>query len=190
MSVRKHTETRTPEKIASDKAKRLRWYYANRERAKAANQAWHSANRARVNAKARAWAKANPDKKRAWHAQWRRANPEKIKANAAAYRTKHGIRIKANHRRNHLRYKFNLTIAEFNRLLKKQRGKCAICGTKETSPLKCFVVDHDHSTGAVRGLLCFHCNAGIGHLKDDPLLLRAAYAYLKKAARTASPKAS
>ena len=57
--------------------------------------------------------------------------------------------------------------------LKATTHECVICGAKE--PL---VVDHDHRTGKVRGLLCNHCNRGLGHFRDDPTLLEFAAQYL------------
>jgi len=53
-------------------------------------------------------------------------------------------------------------------------NECVICGDT-TKPL---VVDHDHKTGQIRGLLCNHCNRGIGHFRDDPNLLEFARMYL------------
>jgi len=57
--------------------------------------------------------------------------------------------------------------------LKASVTQCVICGAEET-----LVVDHDHKTGQVRGLLCNHCNRGLGHFRDDPTLLEFAAQYL------------
>lgn len=58
---------------------------------------------------------------------------------------------------------------------------CAICGVTESAGnQKGLVVDHCHASGAIRGLLCRHCNVAIGMFKEDPKLLTAAIAYLKK----------
>jgi hypothetical protein len=57
--------------------------------------------------------------------------------------------------------------------LKASVKECVICG--DTGAL---VVDHDHQTGKVRGMLCNHCNRGLGHFRDDPMLLEFAAQYL------------
>jgi hypothetical protein len=57
--------------------------------------------------------------------------------------------------------------------LKTTTKECVICGSEE--PL---VVDHDHVTGKVRGMLCGHCNRGLGHFRDSPELLEFAVQYI------------
>lgn len=52
--------------------------------------------------------------------------------------------------------------------------ECVICGISEVK----LCVDHDHTTGAIRGILCNNCNQGIGQFKDDPELLEFARIYL------------
>ena len=78
---------------------------------------------------------------------------------------------------------YGITGLEYNTLLKKQEGVCAICGTStptlnqdETRPN--LYVDHCHTSGAVRGLLCGKCNSGLGQFNDNPELLQAAINYL------------
>jgi hypothetical protein len=57
--------------------------------------------------------------------------------------------------------------------LKATTHECVICGDESA-----LVVDHDHVTGQVRGMLCGHCNRGLGHFRDDPTLLEFAAQYL------------
>lgn len=82
-----------------------------------------------------------------------------------------------------LRDKFGLTRAQFDELLASQGGGCAICGTKNGMVRRGkelrLVVDHCHTTGRVRGILCNSCNNGLGRFKDDPKLLRRAAEYIE-----------
>lgn len=71
----------------------------------------------------------------------------------------------------------HLTDAEYDLLLERQGGACAICGEKPSIRL---VVDHDHETGAVRGLLCNPCNLALGLFKDDSSRLGSAVTYVQK----------
>lgn len=57
--------------------------------------------------------------------------------------------------------------------LKESTKECVICGMEAK-----LVVDHDHVTGKIRGMLCNHCNRGLGHFRDDPALLEFAAQYL------------
>lgn len=80
-----------------------------------------------------------------------------------------------------LKLKYGISFSDHARMFDKQNGKCAICGIDESdAPRATLFVDHDHTTGLVRGLLCHHCNSGIGHFMDNPLWLSNAILYLTK----------
>jgi hypothetical protein len=68
-----------------------------------------------------------------------------------------------------------MTVADVDAMLDSQHGVCAICQTAPAAH-----VDHDHQTDKVRGLLCFRCNAALGQLGDDPLVVRRAARYLER----------
>jgi hypothetical protein len=98
---------------------------------------------------------------------WREANPERF------------AEMNRSHQR---RNKYGISNQHFRVLLLVQEGRCAICGRtpEEASPGRPqLVVDHNHDTGKVRGLLCHPCNAGMGLLQDDIDTLEKALAYLK-----------
>lgn len=80
---------------------------------------------------------------------------------------------------------FDLSPEEYTAKLAEQGGACAICGRQEVGRtrdgrVKALAVDHDHTTGAVRGLLCANCNKGIGNLGDSADRLIAAARYLHR----------
>jgi len=65
-----------------------------------------------------------------------------------------------------------------NALLVAQDYSCAICGTEAESLQRQLSVDHNHQTNKIRGLLCTHCNVGLGYFKDNQELLAIAIEYL------------
>lgn len=66
-------------------------------------------------------------------------------------------------------------------LLKSQDGLCAMCSVDmATIPLREQHIDHNHSTGAVRGVLCGRCNRAVSSLGDNPTLLKQAVTYLSR----------
>ena len=79
-----------------------------------------------------------------------------------------------------MKYLYGITLAEYDLLLEQQNGHCMICETTEPGGGKGrFAIDHNHSTGEIRGLLCCTCNRGLGFFRDDPHYLRQAAKYLE-----------
>lgn len=93
---------------------------------------------------------------------------ERIRSGAAAKAS-----LKCNYKR-----RFGLTLEEVAEL---HARPCAICGaTEHGGRFGKPHIDHCHKTGKVRGVLCGHCNVGIGCFRDDPELLKKAAAYLRR----------
>ena len=82
-------------------------------------------------------------------------------------------------RATHLRRQYGISIAQYDLLMQKQGGCCAICSGVNPDGKK-LSVDHDHKTNRVRGLLCNNCNRGLGKFDDDPERLHAAINYLRE----------
>jgi recombination endonuclease VII len=68
-----------------------------------------------------------------------------------------------------LKAKYGITLEDYAAMLERQDGQCAICGTADEK----LVVDHNHTTGRVRSLLCHLCNALIGCAREDVAILCA-----------------
>jgi len=92
-------------------------------------------------------------------------------------------RYNTDHRRNnHLLNTYIITQSIYDHVLLMQDGHCATCPATESGRKndKYLIVDHDHETGEVRGLLCHHCNIMLGGAKDNISTLQNAIAYLSK----------
>ena len=72
------------------------------------------------------------------------------------------------------------TIEEHDALFAAQGFACGACGADSPNSKKGWSTDHCHETGKVRGILCHHCNVGLGHAKDDISALRAWISYLER----------
>lgn len=82
----------------------------------------------------------------------------------------------------HIEKKYNLPKCDYLNLLHKQEHKCAICTSTDfkNKSINRFHVDHNHSTGKVRGLLCDNCNRALGFFKDNENNLKRALEYLNE----------
>jgi hypothetical protein len=88
--------------------------------------------------------------------------------------------------------RFGVTVEDYNSRVKNQSNVCAVCGRSETSSyrgkLRRLAVDHCHSTGAVRDLLCTKCNMVLGAVGDDIGVLRQMIAYLERHNHSTQPE--
>lgn len=105
-----------------------------------------------------------------YHKNWLRANRKLHNAQAQAWRKRNPRKAKDSH----LRCRHGIGIADFDRLLAAQGGKCAICRTRKARD-----VDHSHVSGKVRGLLCHGCNVGLGFFRERSESLLRAVDYLE-----------
>lgn len=108
----------------------------------------------------------------------RARNPEPHRARWRSYRARHPEEFKRRDRAQNLRRKYGLTIADYDRMMRKQKGRCKICRRKCKTGRR-LAVDHPKGKREVRALLCAACNRGIGCLQHDPRLLRRAARYIE-----------
>jgi len=88
-------------------------------------------------------------------------------------------RLHGTTRHYHLTRRYGIGARDVLRMLEDQGWRCPICFTTLTE--KTCHVDHDHVSGAVRGITCFNCNGGLGQFRDKPFVLRRAADYLEAA---------
>lgn len=113
--------------------------------------------------------KKNPDKMNVYRKKWREGNPDKAKESYSSFRRKaHPEKLK----NIELKAKYGITLDDVKKMLSSQMGLCGNrgCGKEISIEKKAknkACVDHDHSTGMVRSLLCFFCNCTLGMLEEN-----------------------
>jgi hypothetical protein len=143
------------------------WRLKNKEKIALKNKQYALEHPDIIKKAQRNWNKRNVQKKRDSGKKWRDANPDFV-------------------RNHHLKQSYGITLEQYNQMFKNQNGVCAICGNPETkidkqlNKLRVLSVDHNHTTGQIRGLLCDRCNLGIAFFKDNAEILNRASKYLNK----------
>ncbi len=119
-----------------------------------------------MQARARGIYYSNPEASKVRHRRWKANNPERMYRHLRA---------------GSLKFHYGLSLDQYDQMLRDQNGACAICHRVETRMNRGRVVplsvDHDHETGAVRGLLCGRCNSLLTFVENEQLH-QAAMAYL------------
>ena len=124
----------------------------------------------------------NEEDGEAWRKAYREKNKEVLKAYSKAYREKNKEAIVAYNKDYYEKNKYakyGITLTEKNKMQDEQGNKCKICYQDFSADVK-PAVDHCHTSGKVRGLLCNNCNVGLGMFQDNPVALIKAAEYLKE----------
>lgn len=111
------------------------------------------------------------------------SNADNTLATRAAYMREYRKRRPRNVRNTELKKQYGITLEDWEQLYTAQGGVCAVCKTCESEKSSRYAnlaVDHCHTTGKVRGLLCNACNRALGFLRDSPELARALADYVEK----------
>jgi len=132
------------------------------------------------------WRRANASHIAAVRKHWRDTSPvyrANRKAKHKAWRDKNRAHVNRASKLGDLRRRYGLTPAAIAEMVNRQGGVCAACGgpPDDQRPL---MVDHDHATGAVRGLLCNSCNLTLGRSRESHHRLRSLLLYLERYATT------
>lgn len=129
------------------------------------HEKYHKEHKEYCNEKSREWRKNNKERQREANRKYREKNRDKMREKDFKYSLT----------------KFGLTLEDYTGMYSEQEGKCKICGIDENNllPKSKLGIDHCHTTGKVRGLLCTNCNTGLGQFKDNIELLDLAINYLK-----------
>jgi hypothetical protein len=176
-------------------AERQRKYYeANAQKILDQKRSYYEANAAKIAERKRKHYEATGEKQREQKRRYRAANLEKLRERDRKYHTANAEQRREGCRKryrkdptkmaNYNRYrKYGITAEQFGAMLRMQGGRCAICKSDKPGGKHDWHVDHCHSSGKARGILCHHCNQALSGARDNPDTLRAALRYLDEAQR-------
>jgi Autographiviridae endonuclease VII len=115
--------------------------------------------------------------------EWNQKNKDHIADKQRARVAADPDKYRAYFRNYHIKKTYGITTEQYEKMVSQRCGRCDICGREPNGTNhveQSLVIDHDHETGAIRGLLCNNCNSGMGILGDTVEHLEAALQYLKE----------
>lgn len=92
-------------------------------------------------------------------------------------RRKHLKRMRDYDKKTYYQKNYGISKEEYESMVSERGGKCQICNTIPDKKLR---VDHCHSSGKIRDLLCHNCNTALGHVKDNPEIIKSMLAYIER----------
>ena len=150
----------------------MAWAKRNPERIAEIKRRYRARHREEIAAAVKVLKKANPERVREMKRNWAKRNP------ACAMMQHVRVRLKALGVSQEV-YRM-ATAEQYKRILADQHNGCAICGAHHGNTVATrLCVDHDHTTGALRGLLCRRCNTALGYFCDSSVTIKRAVAYLE-----------
>lgn len=142
---------------------------------KARTAEYREANRDKVRAAVAKWRVENYDRHREMTEAWKKANPERVRQHARTSAKRNSER-----RRNYRMLKvYGISIEQYEEMERRQCGLCAICERPPREGRR-LAIDHCHSSGRVRDLLCEDCNRALGMFGEDSARMESAIAYVER----------
>jgi hypothetical protein len=151
----------------------------NKEEISAKGKMFYLNNKEILKERSRIYNETHREKRNATHRAYYQANRDKIRIQAKAYYLNHCQQLRIKQKIRHLQSKYGMNQKDFEILFASQNNRCAICKTRDWDKHG-PEIDHNHKTGAVRGILCHQCNMGIGFLRENINIARELIHYLVK----------
>lgn len=150
-----------------------------KEKKAAYNKLYRATHKERIAELKRRWFAENIEMAGTIKKQWRDNNKEHIKECSKLWSVKNRDKIRSKI----LKYRYGITLNDYNRMFAEQNGCCKICNIHASELKVPLQVDHSHITGKVRGLLCGLCNSrlredNIGHFNSYDSLYSKALGYI------------
>ena len=159
--------------IETHKEEKEAYYLANKAKIDLYQKEYRGAHKEKVKVYNKTWGEENKERKREMGRKYHMSNAKKI-----IERVKVWSRVNPDKVKNHSLKRYGITLEEYNTMYDTQKGVCKIC-SEPSSVQRRLHVDHNHKTGEVRGLLCYHCNLMLGLARDNAETLKKAAQYIE-----------
>lgn len=145
---------------------------------------WEQENQKKMQHYRKEWEIQNKQRRQAQHQQWYQDNKESASTQMKIWYSDNRNKVLKTQKEYELKNKYNLSLDDYYKKFDEQNGLCAICGQPEVlrtnEVINLLAVDHDHTTGEVRALLCRCCNLALRNIKENIKIAESMISYLKK----------